>query len=347
MRIYRDRVLGETQSGEPVERYILEDDGLRAAVLTYGGTLQSLWAPDREGRPRDIVLGCDTVADYEAQDKFLGALIGRYANRIERGRFSLNGESHALYCNDGHNHLHGGRKGFDKRIWEPEIQADGLHLRLKSPGGEEGYPGTLRVEVAYALADHALSITYWAQADADTVCNLTNHSYFNLAGHDSGPVLEQEIRLNAGYYTPADAESIPHGEIVDVQGTPMDLREWTPIGAHIDDAFEQLRFAGGYDHNWVVCGIPGSMRPAAQARCAESGITLACETMQPGVQFYTGNFLDGTTRGKNGARYARRSGFCLETQAFPNSVNCPEFPQPVLRAGETYRQKTVYRFGIE
>ena len=236
---------------------------------------------------------------------------------------------------------------FRSRLWAAETQADGLHLRLTSPTGEEGYPGTLKVEVVYALTDGALTIDYWAQTDEDTLCNLTNHTYFNLAGHDSGDVLGQEIRIDADYFTPADAESIPHGELAPVDGTPMDLREFTPIGAHIDDAFEQLRFAGGYDHNWVLRGIPGKLRPVAAARCAESGITLACETTQPGMQFYAGNFLDGTTNGKNGVRYARRSGFCLETQAFPNSINCPEYPQAILHAGEAYRQKTVYRFGVE
>lgn len=347
MKITRDSAFGQTRSGKPVERYILEGGGLRAAVLTYGGILQSLWVPDKQGGLRDIVLGCDTVADYQAQDKFLGALIGRYANRIGRGRFTLNDEEYALYCNDGRNHLHGGKKGFDKRLWAAETQADGLHLRLTSPTGEEGYPGTLKVEVVYALLDGALTIDYWAQADEDTLCNLTNHTYFNLAGHDSGDVLGQEIRIDADFFTPADAESIPHGELAPVDDTPMDLRELTPIGAHIDDDFEQLGFAGGYDHNWVLRGIPGKLRPAAAARCAESGITLTCETTQPGIQFYAGNFLDGTTHGKGGVRYARRSGFCLETQAFPNSINCPEYPQAILRAGEAYRHKTVYRFGAE
>jgi aldose 1-epimerase len=347
MKIIREGVCGQTRSGKPVERYILEDGGLRAAVLTYGGILQNLWVPDRQGNLRDIVLGCDTVADYQAQDKFLGALIGRYANRIERGRFSLNEETYALYCNDGRNHLHGGKKGFDKRIWDAETQADGLHLRLTSPDGEEGYPGTLKTEVVYALADGALLISYWAQTDADTLCNLTNHTYFNLAGHGSGDVLAQEIRLEADLFTPADEESIPHGEAAPVDGTPMDLREFTPIGAQIDADFAQLRFSGGYDHNWVLRGIPGVLHPAAAARCAESGITLTCETTQPGIQFYAGNFLDGSTAGKDGVRYPRRSGFCLETQAFPNSVNCPEYPQAVLHAGETYRHQTIYRFGIE
>ncbi len=225
--------------------------------------------------------------------------------------------------------------------------SDLLHLRLTSPDGEEGYPGTLKTEVVYALADGALSISYWAQTDADTLCNLTNHTYFNLAGHGSGDVLAQEIRLEAELFTPADEESIPHGEAAPVNGTPMDLREFTPIGAQIDADFAQLRFSGGYDHNWVLRGIPGVLRPAAAARCAESGITLTCETTQPGIQFYAGNFLDGSTAGKDGVRYPRRSGFCLETQAFPNSVNCPEYPQAVLHAGETYRHQTIYRFGIE
>lgn len=347
MKTYRDGILGQTRAGEPVERYLLEDGGLRMAVLTYGGALQSLWVPDRAGNPVDVALGCDTVEGYEAQDKFLGALIGRYANRIGRGRFTLDGEEYVLYCNDGRNHLHGGKKGFDKRVWEPEIQADGLHLRLTSRDGEEGYPGTLKAEVTYALEGNALKLSYWARADRDTLCNLTNHTYFNLAGHDSGSICGQEIRLFADCFTPADAESIPHGAYQEVDGTPMDLREWTPIGAHIDDAFEQLQNAGGYDHNWALRGIPGMLRPAAAARCRETGIVMEVETTQPGLQFYAGNSLDGSCAGKGGAAYPRRSGFCLETQAFPNSVNCPEYPQAILRAGEVYRQTTVYRFSVQ
>lgn len=347
MKVYGEGICGQTQAGKPVERYMLECGALRAAVLTYGGTLQSLWVPDKNGNPVDIVLGCPTVAGYEQQNKFLGALIGRYANRIGGGKFTLNGETYTLFCNNGRNHLHGGQKGFDKRLWEPEIQADGLHLRLTSCDGEEGYPGNLQVEVVYALTEDAFKLEYWAQTDADTLCNLTNHSYFNLAGHNSGTVLQQEIRLDADCYTPADAESIPHGEIAPVEGTPMDLRDWTPIGAHIDEAFDQLQFAGGYDHNWVVRGTPGTLRRAAQARCAQTGITLEAQTTQPGLQFYAGNSLDGSCQGKDGAGYPRRSGFCLETQAFPNSINCPDYPQAILRAGEMYHHTTVYRFGVE
>ncbi len=347
MKIYCDGIFGYTQAGKPVQRYILEGSGLRMSVLTYGGTIQNLWVPDRQGRLVDVVLGCDTIEGYEKQDKFLGALIGRYANRIARGRFTLNGQEHTLYCNDGRNHLHGGKKGFDKRLWEPEIQADGLHLRLVSRDGEEGYPGTLKIEVVYALIENALKITYWAKAEQDTLCNLTNHTYFNLAGHNSGDICGQEICLYADRFTPADNESIPHGEYQEVEDTPMDLRDWTPIGAHIDDAFEQLQYAGGYDHNWVLRGIPGKLRPAASARCQQTGIVMEVETTQPGVQFYAGNSLDGTCAGKEGACYPRRSGFCLETQAFPNSINCPEYPQAILRAGQIYRHTTLYEFGIE
>lgn len=347
MYIASEGVIGRSRSGKPVERFVLEGSGLRMAVLTYGGTIQSLWVPDRDGRLVDIVLGCDTVEAYQKQDKFMGALIGRYANRIGGGRFTLNDETYILCPNDGRNHLHGGKKGFDKRIWEPEIQADGLHLRLTSRDGEEGYPGTLRAEVVYALRDRSLVITYWARCDRDTLCNLTNHTYFNLAGHDSGDICAQEICLEADRFTPADAESIPHGAFQEVDGTPMDLRAWTPIGAHIDDRFDQLQYAGGYDHNWVLRGIPGMLRPAARARCRQTGIVLEALTTQPGLQFYAGNSLDGSCEGKGGAAYPRRSGFCLETQAFPNSPNCPEYPSAVLRAGDEYREQTVYRFLTE
>ena len=344
MKIASEGIFGYTQAGEPVERFALEGDGLRMAVLTYGGVIQSLWVPGRDGQMVDVALGCDTLDAYERQDKFLGALIGRYANRIGLGRFTLNSTPYVLCCNDGRNHLHGGKRGFDKRVWSPEIQADGLHLRLTSPDGEEGYPGTLKVEVVYALEHRALRIDYRATSDKDTPCNLTNHTYFNLAGHDSGTVCAQQICLFADRFTPADAESIPHGAYQDVAGTPMDLREWTDIGAHIDDPFDQLQFAGGYDHNWVVRGAPGILRPAAAARCPQTGIQMQVDTTQPGLQFYAGNSLDGTCQGKGGATYPRRSGFCLETQAFPNSVNCPAYPQAVLHAGENYRQVTVYRF---
>lgn len=337
---------GRTAKGEEVHRLTLRDGDCACEVITYGGAVRSLLVPDRGGNPTDVVLGFDTIADYETQDKFIGALIGRFGNRIGGAKFALNGKEYALFCNDGPNTLHGGKAGFDKRVWAVEsLTANAVTLLLHSADGEEGYPGALTVRVTYTLERGALSIRYEAESDADTPCNLTNHTYFNLAGHGSGPVLGQEICLHAGRYTPTDAGSIPTGALDDVAGTPMDLRALTPIGAHISDDFAQLGLAGGYDHNWAIDGAAGTLRPAAQARSSQTGITLAVETTLPGVQFYTGNYLDGCPAGKNAAPYARRWGFCLETQFFPDSPNRPEFPRPILRRGEIYDHTTVYRFG--
>lgn len=338
-------LFGTAADGMPVDRYTLSDGRMTADVITYGGALQSLRVPDRNGRLTDVLLGYDSIEAYQAQDKYLGALIGRCANRISDDGFALNGTVYLLAHNSGPNHLHGGLSGFDRRHWTALETPTGLVLRYSSADGEEGYPGRLQATVTYALENGALSIEYRAETDADTLCNLTNHSYFNLAGHGSGPVGDQTIRLHASQYTPADANAVPTGKIAPVDGTPMDLREEQPIGAHWDDAFEQLAFAGGYDHNWVIDGKSGVLRPTAEAYCTQTGIHMEVQSTQPGVQFYTGNFLDAEMPlGKGGVRYGRRHGFCLETQCFPDAVHHPNFPQPILRAGHTYRQKTVYRF---
>lgn len=342
------KVFGVLPDGRTVEELTFCGGGLTASVLTWGGVLRTLYVPARDGSKVDVVLGMDTVEDYLKQDKYLGALIGRYANRIGGASFDLGGKIYPLAANDGPNSLHGGPGGFDHQLWTVEAHTeDSVTLTLESPDGQEGYPGNLKVRVVYLLNDGGLHIYYEATTDADTICNLTNHSYFNLNGHGSGPVTGQEIQLFADHYTPTLPGSIPNGEIAPVDGTPMDLRVPQPMGLHADDDFAQLKMAGGYDHNWVINGHDGTLRPAARAVAHESGIVMETLTTLPGVQFYGGNYLDNCPLGKGGAPYARRWGFCLETQFFPDSPNHANFPSAELKAGETYRSETVYRFTVE
>ena len=334
---------GKTKDGTPVTRYWLSDGVCRAAVLTYGGIIQTLEVPDHKGNLVDVVLGFDSPAGYEAQTCYIGAMIGRCANRIGQGKFTLNGENYTLACNDnGINHLHGGMVGFDQRHWQAEVQQDALVLRLHSPDGEEGYPGNLDVKVTYTLHDSALSIQYDADTDADTLCNLTNHSYFNLAGQ--GDVGAQKLRICAAQYAPLGTEGIPYGVNAPVAGTPMDLRELMPMGAHWDDRFEQLHKARGYDHHYWIDGT--GMRSFAQAVCEENGIHMSVTSDMPGMQLYTANFLKGAG-GKRDTDYGERQAFCLETQFVPNpsawAVEC----QPILRKGEHYQHKTVFAFSAE
>ena len=323
----------------------LENGGLSCEILTYGGALRCLNVPDRNGRSADVVLGFDSLEDYMEQTGFLGALIGRFGNRIGNAEFELDGKRYELFKNDGANHLHGGRRGFDKRIWKIEARDDTkLALSLVSEDGEEGYPGRLEVYVLYELKEDALEISYRAFSDADTLCNLTNHAYFNLSGHDSGTVEKQLIKINASHYTPTDAGLIPTGEIADVTGTPMDLREPVGIGERADLDFEALRFGGGLDHNYAIDGADGTLRLAAVAESRETGIVLETWTTLPGVQFYSGNGMAGLPKGKNGAPYDRRWGFCLETQVYPDAPHHANFPSALLKKGAEYRTKTVYRF---
>lgn len=340
------RFFGTTREGEAVDQYTLRQGGLSCDIITYGAALRALRVPDRAGNPVDVALGFDSIEDYQTQDKFMGAVVGRFANRIGGARFTLNGRDYPLAANNNAvNHLHGGLRGFDKQVWTVgEAGENRLVLRLTSPDGQEGYPGTLDVTVAYELTGEGLSIRYLASCDQDTLCNLTNHTYFNLAGQAGGPVADQIIQLHASFYTPADALSIPTGEILRVEGTPMDLRGPTAIGSRIDEDFPQLAFAGGYDHNWVIDGQAGSLRPAALARSEATGIQLEVLTTQPGVQFYTGNHLEGCIPGKGGAPYGNRWGFCLETQRFPDGPHYGHFPSCVLRAGALYSEETVFRF---
>lgn len=334
---------GFAKDGTSVTRYWLSDGVCRVAVLTYGGIIQTLEVPDREGNLVDVVLGFDSPAGYEAQTCYIGAMIGRCANRIGHGKFTLNGETYTLQCNDnGVNHLHGGMVGFAQKHWQAEVQGNALVLSLHSTDGEEGYPGNLDVKVTYTLCDGALSVQYEADTDADTLCNLTNHSYFNLAGQ--GDVGAQKICICASQYAPLGAEGIPDGTNAPVAGTPMDLRQLIPMGAHWDDNFEQLRKAGGYDHHYWVDGA--GMRPFAQAVCEENGIHLSVESDMPGMQLYTANFLEGAG-GKHHADYGKRQAFCLETQFVPNPSAWAAERQPVLRKGDHYQHETIFAFSAE
>jgi len=339
---------GAMPDNTAVELLRLRSGALSCAIITYGGAVQSLCVPGRDGKLVDVALGFDSLEDYRRQDKFMGALIGRYANRIGGARFSLNGAEHILRANDGKNHLHGGPEGFDKRVWTVKALSESeTVLCLHSPDGDEGYPGDLTVQVVYRLTGDGLEISYEAESSADTLCSLTNHTYFNLSGHDSGPVTDQSIQLFARAYTPTDAGSIPTGQLAPVEGTPMDLRTARPIGQGVDGDFLQLRQAGGYDHNWVLDIPAGELGLAARARSPRTGITLEVLTTMPGVQFYSGNYLDGCPAGKGGAPYAARWGFCLETQYFPDSPHRPQFPSAVLPKGDKRSWKTVYRLGAQ
>jgi aldose 1-epimerase len=347
------RVFGTTPDGTPINLYTLSNaNGMQISITNYGGIVVTLTAPDREGRFADVVLGYDSLQGYIDANPFFGALIGRYGNRIGNGTFTLNGVKYTLANNDGPHHLHGGLKGFDKVVWEAKERQDGenpgLELTYISPDGEEGYPGTLSAQVIYTLtADNALNIDYTATTDRDTVVNLTNHTYFNLAGDGRGDILGHELTLNADRFTEAGEGLIPTGKMCSVEGTPLDFRESTPIGARINDAYDQLRYAGGYDHNWVLNAAETSPTFAARVYEPESGRVMEVYTTEPGIQFYTGNFLDGSITGKNGCVYHQRTGFCLEAQHYPDSPNQPDFPSTVLKPGDTYHTSTQYVFSAK
>ena len=342
---------GALACGTPIDVYTLSNAyGMSVRVLQYGGIVQSLRVPDRNGRSIDVVLGFDDIESYVERSPYFGAIIGRYANRIARGRFTLDGVRYELPTNNGPNHLHGGADGFHRVVWtiDPFMRADraGLTLSYESQDGEQGYPGTLGVRVVYTLTDaNELAIDYEASTDRASVVNLTHHSYFNLAGHDAGDVLEHELTIDADAYTPTDERLIPTGAIAPVAGTPFDFRHATRIGERIDAPDEQLANAGGYDHNWVLRG-DRSLSRAARLSEPRSGRVMHVYTTEPGLQFYSGNFLDGSLRGKGGHAYAHRSGLCLETQHFPDSPNHANFPSVVLRPGQVYRSRTVYAFDI-
>ena len=309
--------------------------GFEVSITNYGGAITSLKTPDRDGNFGDIVLAYETLDDYVRNPRYFGALIGRHANRIARGRFSLNGIEYQLPCNNGLNHLHGGFKGFDKRVWDVSQDGNVLQLSYFSKDGEEGYPGNLTASVDYTLIDNALQVDYRATTDHDTIVNLTNHSYFNLRGH--GTILDHELTLHADSFTPVDEELIPTGEIRPVIGTPMDFRNGKAIGS-------QIGFIGGYDHNFVLNDWDGALRLAARLYEETTGRVLEILTTEPGIQFYSGNFLDGSLVGRNGVAYQKYTGLCLEPQHFPDAPNHPNFPSTVLRPGEEHKQTTVYRF---
>jgi aldose 1-epimerase len=344
---------GSTPEGIPVEEFTLTNAaGVEVRAIALGATIVSLRVPDRDGRFDDIVLGHDNVESYLKDSPYFGSIVGRFGNRIARGRFTLDGTEYRLATNDGPNHLHGGVKGFDKVLWNADAFKDergvGVIFFRLSPDGEEGYPGNLQVRVTYTLTDNnELRVDYEANTDKATPVNLTQHSYFNLAGHASGDILEQVLTINADRYTPVDPTLIPTGEIAPVEGTPFDFREPTPIGERIDADDEQLRRGRGYDHNFVLNRPGTGLVLAARVVEPKSGRTLEVSTTEPGLQFYSGNFLDGTIKGKGGTVYEHRTGFCLETQHFPDSPNQPDFPSTILRPGETYRSQTVFTFGTE
>ena len=348
---------GQTYSRQPVQIYTLRSDtGIEARITNYGGTLVSLKVPDKNGHPDDIVMGFDKLDDYLTPayltaKPYFGALIGRYANRIAKGRFTLDGKTAQLSINDGPNTLHGGTRGFDQRVWEAHEGGGAtptLNLSYESADGEEGFPGKVSVKAVYTLEGSTLKLDFTATTDKPTVINLTNHSYFNLKGAGNGDILDHEVQLQADRYTPIDAESIPlPGGPVKVAGTPFDFRRPTKIGARIDADDTQLKNGMGYDHNFVLLDKVPDGKPRRIATVTEptTGRTLKIDSDQQGVQFYTGNFLDGKITGKDGKIYPHRGAFCLEPQSFPDSPNRPEFPSVVLRPGETYHHTIVYRFG--
>jgi aldose 1-epimerase len=344
-------LFGRLADGTKVYRWSLENGGTRMKVLSYGGVVQTLEVPDSRGRYKNVSLGFDNLDDYVASSPYFGALIGRYGNRIAKGRFSLDGKDHQLSVNDGDNSLHGGAQGFDKRVWDVEPFSEGsdvgLHLYRTSVDGEMGYPGTLRSKVTYTLTrDGDWRIDYEATTDKTTVVNLTSHVYWNLAGEGSGSIYDHELSIAASRYTPVDSGLIPTGELAKVAGTPFDFRRAKAIGRDIRVAHQQLLYGKGIDHNWALDkGITSTPEHIATLRDPSSGRTMKIATTEPGLQFYSGNFLDGTLVGTGGAVYRQGDALCLETQHFPDSPNQPSFPSTVLRPGQTYRTTTVHSFG--
>ena len=340
---------GKTADGTAVRLFTLTNSsGMEVKITNYGGIVVSWMVPDRTGNPADVVLGYDTLKGYLGKTPYFGSIVGRYGNRIAKGRFELDGREVKLATNNDENHLHGGIRGFDKVVWDAQSGLGEMGPRLVltycSPDGEEGYPGNLSVKVTYTLTDKdELRIDYWATADKPTHVNLTNHSYFNLAGQGNGDILGHELTIYADRFTPVDKGLIPTGELRGVAGTPMDFLQPTTIGSRIEQKDQQIEVGGGYDHNFVLSG-KGHLKKAAHIYEPTSGRVLEVLTTEPGVQFYSGNFLDGTIVGKADKTYIQRYGFCLETQHFPDSPNQPQFPTTVLRPGKEYETTTVYRF---
>ncbi len=341
---------GQTIDGKEVDLYsLINDNGMKVQITNYGGIVQSILVPDKDGVIEDVALGFPTLDGYLDEHPYFGAIVGRYGNRIAKGKFTLDGKEYSLAVNNGPNALHGGIEGFDDQVWEAREVRDGdavgLELHYVSEAGEEGYPGALDTTVTYWLtADNELKIHYEATTDAPTPVNLTNHSYFNLAGQGDGDILGHVMMLNADKFTPVDDTLIPTGELRPVEGTPFDFTTPKLIGQDINADNEQVEFGGGYDHNFVLRSQDDSLSLAARVTEPTTGRMMEVYTTEPGVQFYTGNFLDGTITGKAGKVYKHRYGFCLETQHFPDSPNKPEFPSTILNPGETYSTTTVYKF---
>jgi aldose 1-epimerase len=342
---------GTPPDGKSVDLYILRNaKGMEAAICNYGGTVVSLFVPDKNGKLGDVVLGYTNLDSYVKNSPYFGCLIGRYGNRIAKGRFALDGKTYTLATNNDPNHLHGGIKGFDKVVWQGKSLAtpDGpaLELTYLSKDGEEGYPGNLSVKAVYTLTeDNALRVDFTATTDQATICNLTHHSYFNLAG--KGDILGHEVTMPAGRFNPVDAALIPTGELKPVDGTPFDFRKPTAIGARINNDDEQLKFGKGYDHNWVYDKKIGVLTLQARVYEPTSGRVMEVWSTEPGLQFYSGNFLDGTITGKGGWVYQFRNGFCMEPQHYPDSPNKPNFPSTVLRPGQIYQNTIIYKFSVK
>ncbi|MFB3905283.1 MAG: aldose epimerase family protein [Acidobacteriota bacterium] len=346
-------VFGKTQGNQPIDLYTLTNDhGMVVTLTNWGATIVSVQVSDRFGQKADVVLGYDTAAGYLEDKAYLGVTVGRYGNRIAKGRFSLDGKEYKLAQNDGENHLHGGIAGFNKKLWDAqEVKAAdevAVQMHYLSQDGEEGYPGNLDVAVTFTLNNkNEIRIDYLATTDKPTVVNLTNHSYFNLLGNAGGDILGHELMINADRFTPVNAGLIPTGELRPVAGTPLDFRQPKAIGVRINDKYEQLIFGKGYDHNWVINGSGAAPRLAARLSEPKTGRVLEVLTTEPGIQFYSGNFLDGTIKGKKGRVYEHRYGLCLETQHFPDSPNHPDFPSTTLKPGAKYQTTTIYRFSAK
>ncbi|MGK9367850.1 aldose epimerase family protein [Melioribacter sp. Ez-97] len=343
---------GIAPDGSPVFLYTMKNsNGMTVKLTNYGASLVSIVTPDKDGNFADVIAGFDSLSGYVNDNSFIGVTVGRYANRIGKGKFRIDDNEYQLTINDGNNHLHGGVKGFHKLVWDSDIVAGDTSsyvvMKLRSPDGYEGYPGNVDVEVKFSLNDNNdLVIEYTGSTDKPTILNLTNHAYYNLSGNFENTILDHILTINADNFTPIDSELIPTGEIAPVDNTPMDFRKPAAIGARINDDYTQLKYGKGYDHNWALNGYNGKVRKAVTVTDPESGRVLEIFTDQPGIQFYSGNFLNGTIVGKGGIKYNYRTALCLEPQFFPDSPNKDNFASPLLRPGELYRQKTVYHFGI-
>lgn len=350
--MYKKEKFDKMPDGRIIDRYtLINKNGVSASFITLGGIWNSMLVPDKDGHLADVVLGYGTAKNYMKNGAHLGEIVGRNANRIGGATFTMNGTTYSLTANNGPNNLHSGLDFYRNRLWDAEVTENGtdvsISFSLNSPDGDQGYPGNAKITVTYTLtADNSLRIDYHMICDSDTIANMTNHSYFNLAGHNSGEAAAQKVWIDADFYTPMDEVSIPTGELAPVKGTPMDFTTEKAIGQDIGQEFQQLTYGSGYDHNWVLNHPKGALSLSASACDEASGRKLEVYTDLPGVQFYTANYLDGELPGKDGATYGFRHGYCFETQYYPNAINEPEFPSPVLREGKEYKTTTIYKFVI-